>query len=339
MQHLWKSLILIALTVAVTLALPQTKQELTKPPTIIEKPESQDVIPGTRVKFNVLVSGTPPLTIKWFKDKKEVLSGLFFTKPSDSGQYTCKITNDVGSDSCQAMLFVKGLFLDYSLISSYKVSVVKSGQSVVFECQVVGTPEIDTYWFRDGNEISPGAKHKITFGNSLARLEITDADVKDSGVYYCEARNEAGSESCSMELKVKGHSLKLTHPIIQQTEGHSVQFECRVAGSSPMEISWLKDGEPLRSDSEYTMTFDDNSAVLKIAKGEMRHSGEYTCVATNSVGTASCRAKLTLQGLFSCACGSFSWRYRRTGMPRDWIITNKSDLVKGSQRYPYRGQL
>lgn len=85
---------------------------------------------------------------------------------------------------------------------------------------------------------------------------------------------------------------------ITQIKGQPVQFECRVAGSSPMDISWLKDGEALRSDSEYTMSFDDNSAVLKIVKGEMRHSGEYTCVATNSVGTASCRAKLTLQGLF-----------------------------------------
>lgn len=87
---------------------------------------------------------------------------------------------------------------------------------------------------------------------------------------------------------------------IQQTVGNSVQFECRVAGSSPLEISWLKDGEALKSSSEYTMTFDDNSAVLIIAKGEMRHSGEYTCAATNIVGTASCRAKLTLQGLLFC---------------------------------------
>lgn len=85
---------------------------------------------------------------------------------------------------------------------------------------------------------------------------------------------------------------------ITQIEGQPVQFECRVAGSSPMEVSWLKDGEALRSDSEYTMSFDDNSAVLNIVKGEMKHSGEYTCIATNSVGTASCRAKLTLQGLF-----------------------------------------
>lgn len=85
-----------------------------------------------------------------------------------------------------------------------KITVVKPGQLVVFECQITGTPEIDTYWFRDGNEISPSDKHKMTFVDSLARLEISSSDIKDSGVYYCEARNEAGSESCSMELKVKG---------------------------------------------------------------------------------------------------------------------------------------
>lgn len=84
---------------------------------------------------------------------------------------------------------------------------------------------------------------------------------------------------------------------LQQTEGQPARFECRIAGSSPLEVSWLKDGEPLKENDEYSMSFDDNTAVLTISRGEMKHSGEYTCVATNSVGTASCRAKLTLQGL------------------------------------------
>lgn len=43
------------------------------------------------------------------------------------------------------------------------------------------------------------------------------------------------------------------------------------------------------------MSYDDNTAALQIARGEMKHSGEYTCIATNSVGTASCKAKLELQ--------------------------------------------
>lgn len=85
-----------------------------------------------------------------------------------------------------------------------RVSVVRPGQNKVFECQVTGTPEIDIYWFKEGSEISPSDRYKMAFVNSVATLEVCGADAKDSGLYYCEARNEAGSESCSMELKVKG---------------------------------------------------------------------------------------------------------------------------------------
>lgn len=84
-----------------------------------------NVLPGSKVQFNVLVSGTPPLTINWFKNKKAILSSadcavikdntsstleLFFAKTSDSGDYICEIQNDVGSTSCQASLFVKGYY-------------------------------------------------------------------------------------------------------------------------------------------------------------------------------------------------------------------------------------
>ena len=93
---------------------------------------------------------------------------------------------------------------------------------------------------------------------------------------------------------------------LQQTEGKVVRFECRVAGSSPVEVSWLRDGEPLEGD-EVSMSYDDNTAVLEIRPGEMRHSGEYSCVATNSVGSASCRAKLTLQGLSLCLNRNSWW--------------------------------
>lgn len=97
-----------------------------------------EVIPGSKVKFSVLIAGTPPLTIKWFKSNKEITTGvdcaiqkddsstsleLFFAKTSDSGDYICEISNDVGSDKCQASLFVKGGFLFFyhliSVLNSY----------------------------------------------------------------------------------------------------------------------------------------------------------------------------------------------------------------------------
>uniref|UniRef100_A0A8C4S6I9 Ig-like domain-containing protein n=1 Tax=Erpetoichthys calabaricus TaxID=27687 RepID=A0A8C4S6I9_ERPCA len=126
-----------------------------EPPTITEKPPSKDVLPGSRVQFKVLVSGTPPLTMKWYKDNKDL-------------------------------------------------SLMKPGQSKKFECQVTGTPVITVSWYRDGSEIISSGKYHISFDNSLVTLEITGASVDDSGLYVCEARNEAGSDSCSVEVCVKG---------------------------------------------------------------------------------------------------------------------------------------
>lgn len=84
------------------------------------------------------------------------------------------------------------------------VVALREGQSTAFECQVVGTPDIHITWYLDGNEVTDHAKYGISFIDGLATLKLTQARVSDSGIYVCEAHNDAGSESCSIELKVKG---------------------------------------------------------------------------------------------------------------------------------------
>lgn len=70
------------------------------------------------------------MTIKWFKDNKELHPGaarsvwkddtstileLFSAKAADSGTYICQLSNDVGTASSKATLFVKGSLALYSL--------------------------------------------------------------------------------------------------------------------------------------------------------------------------------------------------------------------------------
>lgn len=74
----------------------------------------------------------------------------------------------------------------------------------MFECKVAGTPEISVCWFRDGAEIHQSVKYKMLLFNSVTTLEIGRVCENDSGKYFCEACNEAGTESCTVELKVKG---------------------------------------------------------------------------------------------------------------------------------------
>lgn len=102
-----------------------------EPPYFVEKPQSQEVVPNARVQFKALVKGSTPLQIKWFKDSQELLSGanrsvwkddtssvleLFSARTSDSGNYTCQISNDVGTATCKAALFVKGVQSNVLLI-------------------------------------------------------------------------------------------------------------------------------------------------------------------------------------------------------------------------------
>lgn len=93
------------------------------------------------------------------------------------------------------------------------VLVLRNGQSTTFECQITGTPEIRVSWYLDGNEITAVQKHGISFIDGLATFQISGARVENSGIYVCEARNDAGTASCSIELKVKGAFLGLFSPL------------------------------------------------------------------------------------------------------------------------------
>lgn len=94
-----------------------------EPPVFTVKPESQDALPGSRVVFKSAFTGSPPFTVKWFREEKEVFTGgkcfmkkdassssleLHSLKPSDSAKYTCQVSNEAGKTDCTAVLFVKG---------------------------------------------------------------------------------------------------------------------------------------------------------------------------------------------------------------------------------------
>ncbi|XP_052349517.1 titin-like [Oncorhynchus keta] len=177
------------------------------------------------------------------------------------------------------------------------VSVVKPGQSKTFECQVTGTPEIDIYWFRDGNEISPSDKYKMIFDNNIVTLDICGADTKDSGIYYCEARNEAGSESCNMELKVKEPpSFVKQLSAADIVKGSNASLECQVIGTGPFEVMWHKDLKEIKSSTKHSFSQVQDILNLEIQKCDGVDVGEYQCTVSNEVGSCSCRTTLRIKG-------------------------------------------
>ena len=65
-------------------------------------------------------------------------------------------------------------------------------------------------------------------------------------------------------------------------------LSCNVDGQPEPTISWTKDGSAISNNSRISLS-DDNKQ-LNIAKVNVTDSGEYRCVATNSLGNATSNA-------------------------------------------------
>lgn len=78
---------------------------------------------GSTAKFECETEDAPNVSFKWFKDGHPIKEGdkyriisrfstssleLLSTKRDDSGEYTCKASNQHGSDECSASLIMTG---------------------------------------------------------------------------------------------------------------------------------------------------------------------------------------------------------------------------------------
>lgn len=77
----------------------------------------------------------------------------------------------------------------------------------------------------------------------------------------------------------------------------TVKFTCSVL-SSECDISWEKNGIPIRFTSKYRQTFCDGLAILEIFDVTDDDAGKYSCIATNKHGKSETSAKLKVYSGF-----------------------------------------
>lgn len=109
---------------------PKCLFQISEPAKITDEAKSISVTQGDPATLEARFSGTKPLSTTWIKSGKELVSGQRYkvhsndsgsvlkinkTDKSDGGEYTFRVSNDVGQSSCEVTLTILGQFLLFFL--------------------------------------------------------------------------------------------------------------------------------------------------------------------------------------------------------------------------------
>ncbi|XP_047531484.1 obscurin isoform X5 [Vanessa atalanta] len=264
------------------------------------------------VEFTVDVDAYPQPNVKWYlgdveiTEKKSVYTRLdngsthkLILKEVTaelSGQYTCKVSNELGEDSCQATFTVNR---KPRITKSLVDMTVDVGQTLKLEVEVEGCPEPKIKWYKDGKEVTTDARIKIE--RDTQRLEnyfltVTLVKEEDGGEYEVRADNEMGSVACKSTVtvhtppKLKESSMKDGHTY----ESLPMVYTVEASGTPKPTIRWLHDGQEVKPNGRVHITNIGDLYKLEIDTVDLKDAGNWQCEVINDLGKQTLQAELSV---------------------------------------------
>lgn len=206
------------------------------------------------------------------------------------------------------------------------------GDRVSLTCSVnKGDQPLTISWHKDGRSLEGGQLMPITQVDQFTSILVIESlSPEHNGNYSCVVRNLAAEVSHTHQLVVNGNWVRRdarplfgfcydfsfllsdvcfsslsVPPIIEPfsfqdglSEGMRTRTVCGVSsGDPPLVVSWLKDGQPLTPSLGVNVSaLDPYSSLLSISSLDSRHSGDFTCVASNPASEVRYTAKLQVKG-------------------------------------------
>ncbi len=266
------------------------------PPAISSQPSPQTLNTGAIAVFNASASGTAPLAYFWSKNGVPLANGgrvsgatsgsLTITNvaSADTGSYRVTVTNFGGSAiSADAALTV----ITPPIFTSQPASATANAASLVtFNVTAIGSQPLSYQWTRLGAAVTNNANIS---GATTASLTVVSVAAVNAGSYQCVATNSAGSATSGMAtLTVLLPPSITTQPKTQTLNvGATGVLSVAVSGTAPFTYSWSKDGVAL---ANFGNVSGANTANLTVAGIAHTDSGNYSCVVSNNIGSATSTA-------------------------------------------------
>uniref|UniRef100_A0A8C0RH19 Contactin-2 n=1 Tax=Canis lupus familiaris TaxID=9615 RepID=A0A8C0RH19_CANLF len=219
------------------------------------------------------------------------------TNASDLGNYSCLATShmDFSTKSVFSKFAQLNLAAEDTRLFAPSIKArfpaetyALVGQQVTLECFAFGNPVPQIKWRKVDGSLSP------QWATAEPTLQIPSISFEDEGTYECEAENSKGRDTVQGRIIVQAQPEWLK--VISDMEadiGSNLRWGCAAAGKPRPTVRWLRNGEPLTSQSRVEVLAGD----LRFSKLSLEDSGMYQCVAENKHGTIYASAELAVQAL------------------------------------------
>ncbi|XP_068892720.1 cell adhesion molecule Dscam2 isoform X3 [Tenebrio molitor] len=268
-------------------------------------------VAGEALQLKCPVAGYPIEEIHWERGGRELPDDLRqkvlkegtlvispVEKKADSGVYTCWARNKQGHSARRSGEV--NVIVPPKVSPFYVEDTLHIGDRASLTCSVTkGDLPLTISWLKDGRNVQPAHMVSITQVDQFTSiLVIEKLSPEHNGNYSCVVRNLAAEVSHTHQLVVN------VPPIIEPfsfqdglSEGMRTRTVCGVSsGDPPLVVSWLKDGQPLTPSLGVNVSaLDPYSSLLSISSLDSRHSGDFTCVASNPAAEVRYTAKLQVK--------------------------------------------
>ncbi|KAH9634765.1 hypothetical protein HF086_013625 [Spodoptera exigua] len=267
--------------------------------------------PGQVVTLKCSAAGSPPPHFTWMLDGQplntmarghrysveqfatktnDVVSYLNISavRSEDGGLYTCRAANSLGEVSHTSRLNIYGP----PYVRSIGPIRAVAGRELVLYCPYSGYPISSVKWERDGNPVE--------WDSSIdGALKVSRVEPSYAGAYTCAVMGPHG-EIARRELQLVVSNPPEIEPFsfsANLQEGKRAQVSCSVtSGDMPVHFTWLKDNAPIPSSLQVEERGADFFSNLVFKEVFARHSGLYTCVASNTAAKVNYTAELVVKG-------------------------------------------
>lgn len=157
---------------------------------------------------------------------------------------------------------------------------INLGETVDMACVAKGIPVPIISWKFKG-EVIPLLDHRD-------RLRFRTDNINQTGRYSCEADNGVGDPAlATIDLRIRYKPIiEVRKTWIHASPGIRVQFDCRVSAWPEAKVEWYFKDVKVPYSQRVVKQTNENVHSLIIRQVVIYDYGQYTCNATNSLGSA-----------------------------------------------------